>query len=86
MSDARVIQMRPTVWRRFRPAVLAAACVFAAVFSVGIYLDKAGSHDAEAIAPHASAYSPQSSYSAIDEAADYTMIDNVAIYAYVSEN
>lgn len=79
--EAREIVMQPSVWRRYRPALLVAASVCAAIFSIGIYLHQEKS-DARQVVANTEQVS--SGYSAFDEAADYTMIDNTDMYAYLS--
>lgn len=80
--EAKVIKMKPSGWRRFRPIAYAAACVCAAIFCVGTYLH---SNSGDELSQNVATVQPKSTYSAIDEVADYTMMDNVDFYAYVSD-
>ena len=82
--EGRVIKMRPSLWRRYRPAMLIAASMIAAIFSVNILLHKSNASMPET--SQSEQVHKSSSYSAIDQAADYTMLDNEEIYAYVTED
>ncbi|MCI6618919.1 MAG: hypothetical protein MSD82_08690 [Prevotella sp.] len=84
-SDVRVIKMQPSVWRRLRPALLAAACVLAVVFSMSVFFNGPERSNVSVNHVHPSTYSQPVTYSVFDQAADYTMVDNEEIYAYVSE-
>lgn len=81
-DEARVIEMRPSKWRLYRPIAVAAASICVAIFSVGMYLHSSDNPSNETFAQEQSS----SSYSAIDEAVDYTMMDNLDMYAYMSEH
>ena len=83
-QEGRVIKMRPSLWRRYRPAMLIAASMIAAIFSVNILLHKSNASMPET--SQSEQVHKSSSYSAIDQAADYTMLDNEEIYAYVTED
>lgn len=80
-EDARVIALRPSRWRVYRPIAIAAASVAVAIFSVGMYLHSSDTHPSEQFTQLPSS----SSYSAIDQAADYTMLDNEDMYAYLAD-
>ena len=80
-DDARVIALRPNRWRVYRPIAIAAASVAVAIFSVGMYLRSSDSEPSERFTQLPST----SSYSAIDQAADYTMLDNEDMYAYLTD-
>ncbi|MBQ8463723.1 MAG: hypothetical protein IJ544_06365 [Prevotella sp.] len=73
------VQTKPTLIRRLRPLLYAAACVCIAVFSVAIYFNH---HNAEQQAATAALQQQDAYYndSYIDEAADYAMLDNEEIY------
>jgi len=86
-EEAKVVEMRPETKGRsiFRRIALAAASVCAAVFIVGAALHVQGGNGAtDSAVAMQDKYA--TSYSAIDMAADYVMMDNEDIYAYVSEN
>ena len=75
---------------RMRPWLYAAACVaLALVMGVSYYFTQSpatsleGGHMAAAVQP-AATESLANSY--MDDAADYAMLDNTEIYAYLSEN
>jgi hypothetical protein len=71
-----------------RKAILAAACLLCAIFSIGTLL-KSGSGDVanRAQAEHVERVSGTTNSSIyLNQAADYSMIDNEDIYAYASEN
>ena len=80
-DEARIIEMRPNRWHVYRPFAIAAASVCVAIFSIGMYLHSSQSSENKQFTEAQNT----SSYSAIDEAADYTMMDNLDMYAYVSE-
>jgi len=79
-QQAQVVELRPRS-RRWRSVAMIAASVCVAVFSVGMYLKGA--------APQPSSQQSfaeiQSSSAAFDDVADYTMMDNQDMYAYVAE-
>ncbi len=83
MPRARKVQMRPWLY--------AAACtVLALVMGVSYYFMQSPAISTDsapmaAVAP-AAASSTVSNNSYIDEVADYVMLDNTEIYAYLSEN
>ncbi len=76
-AGAKVIEMRPALIERIRPVLYVAACLFIAVLSFAVYLDR----DRESIEQQAVAENPVSSDQYFEEAADYAMIDNYDIYA-----
>lgn len=80
-EDARVIALRPNKWRIYRPLAIAAASVAVAIFSVGMYLHSSESQPSEKFTQ----LPASSSYSAFDQAADYTMLDNEDVYAYLAD-
>lgn len=77
--EARVIKMQPNLWHRLRPAILAAACLAGVVFSVGIYQKSGKQVPADMVAQM-----DVQGYIDLDEAADYMMLDNDDIYAYMA--
>lgn len=81
-EEARVIEMRPSKWHLYRPLAIAAASICVAIFSVGMYLHSSENTENKQF----TAAQNTTSYSAIDEAADYTMMDNLDMYAYVSDH
>lgn len=81
-KEVQVVEMKPRGWHRYRPFAYAAASVCAAIFCVGAYLHSStGDEQSQQMAK----MQQKSSYTAIDEAADYTMMDNADFYAYVSD-
>jgi hypothetical protein len=81
--ESHAVVKRLDVWYRLRPAIMIAASVCAVILTIGAYFNK----------PKSGMRSEQPSaqiekaptYSVMDEAADYTMLDNEQIYAYVTE-
>jgi hypothetical protein len=65
--------------RALRPWMYAAACLLVAVFCVAFYFSRV-----QPESPEMSQMAVSESY--MDEAADYAMIDNTDIYAYLAEN
>lgn len=81
--EVKVVRLQPSFWQRKRTAVLAAASLLAAMFSLGVYLHTGDSE------PHARAVAASlqpADDGNLDVVADYTMMDNIDIYAYVSGN
>ncbi len=81
--EARVIQMRNCRWNKLRQTIMIAASVCAVMFSIGAYINRPKSIVQEK--PSSVKLDKSSTYSVIDEAADYTMLENEQIYAYVTE-
>ena len=79
-QEAKVVEMKPSVWLRWRPYV-AAASVCAVIFGAGLFYSN---HFAEP-APVYSAAKATAVESNIDQAADYVMIDNEDIYSYLAD-
>lgn len=71
-----------------RKAILAAACLLCAIFSTGTLLKRGTANVANrAQAGHVERVSGTTNNSIyLNQAADYSMIDNEDIYAYASEN
>ena len=69
-----------SIFVRFRPLLYAAACIIV-IFFVGLTFHSNRQNKAK---QEYMAVSVDGNY--IDEAADYTMIDNVDIYSYLAEN
>ena len=81
---AKTVRLRPVRRNVWKYAVSLAACLLAAVFSINMFINKP---TPTALNATANADTSESAYfSTIDQVADYTMLDNEAIYAYVSEN
>lgn len=81
-KEIRVVHYTPTLWKRYRYAALSvAACICAAVFGAVVYLNSIRVNDDSNLL--GADFLSGSSY--IDCVADYAMIDNEDIYAYVSE-
>lgn len=79
---ARTVPM----WRKYRVAIVAAACTLFAVFGVGAYrqLNSPGNQPAMPLSMDNS-YANSSSF-LFDEMVDYTMIDSDIIYASLSDS
>lgn len=77
---------RVSLWRRLRPAVAVAASVCAVMFSVLLFMDKPKEARPTLVHNTSVKNSSTDSYTTLDVAADYTMLDNDDIYAMVSEN
>ena len=74
---------RPRVWAW----VSAAACLCAAIFSTAIYFANVGASDLNGTGNGAVAHSSVSNFEFDDdEFADYAMIDNADIYAYLTDS
>lgn len=76
------------LWRRLRPAIAVAACAGAVVWGAvqfGHSMKPAPAHDAIASNTKAAHSASADSYGSLDVAADYTMIDNDDIYAFVCD-
>lgn len=79
--------------RMLRPYLAAAACLCFAVFGITFYMHQhQGSNDAQALNVQHSTQSAQQQIlnsaaeeAYFEEAADYVMLDNAEIYAYLSE-
>ncbi len=86
-SDSKVIPMSHTRSRlvRWRTGALAAACVCGAVFGLSVILHKQHMSAPQSMAS-ASTTQEVSLSKTIDQLADYSMIDNEDMYAYVSGN
>ncbi len=79
---ARAVPM----WRKYRVAIVAAACTLFAVFGVGAYR-QLNSPDSQPAMPLSmdNSYANNSSF-LFDEMVDYTMIDSDIIYASLSDS
>ena len=80
---ARVVGMRRKSHYRYGVVGMAAASVCAVVFGLNLFLAK---HDAKTshLTGTQEEYASSNSYNIIDQTADYSMLDNEDIYAYVS--
>lgn len=84
-EKAQVVPMKSAVQRFLRPATVVAACFAAVVFTLGLSSGFWKQEQADGnVETTAKANAAQSSYNDIDAIADYTMMDNEDIYAYVS--
>ena len=89
---AQLIQQLPdkskprakSVW--LRPWYYAAACVCVLLISATVWLALPEKEMKQAPVAVANQQHPQEQMDAIEEAADYMMLDNYDIYAYMSEN
>lgn len=84
-SQTAAVAVHVSVWRRWRPAVAVAASVCAVMFSVMALVHKPKA-DGGKLAHTTAVGVSADSYTSLDVAADYTMLDNDDIYAMVSEN
>ena len=84
---AKKIKLPPGIWRKYRPAMLVAACSCAAIFGVSVYLHTGNTNEKQMASEHIIKMQAKSSDEGfIEQAADYSMLDNDDIYAYVSGN
>lgn len=81
-----IVGVRASAWVRFRPALLGAASIFIAVFSILFYLSNNNQDTSRNNVVVAAKTEYSASYGDLDLAVDYTMLDNEDIYHYVSEN
>lgn len=85
-QGARIVTMTPSPWRRYHAAIVAAASVCAAIFSVGIYFHSAESRPQKAsVAASQQVGVRNASYSTVDAMAEYTMLDTEDMYAYIAD-
>ena len=73
-----------SMWRKLRPAITVAASVCAVMFSVMIFSHKT-KPTASPLANNTTKSITSDSYSTLDYAADYTMLDNDDIYVMMSD-
>ena len=81
----RVVGMRRKLRYRYGIVGMAAASVCAVVFGLNLFLSKQDAQSHHLIGTQES-YASSNSYNIIDQTADYSMLDNEDIYAYVSNN
>ena len=83
-DDVKIVKMPSRKWYQLRPIAIAAASISVAIITITAYF-----YSSDALVPHKDLAQTEerlsSSYSAIDQAVDYTMMDNADMYAYVSE-
>jgi len=80
-TEAKIIPLKPrkrSMWR----IVAAAACFGAVLFGTGTYIQKASSPSV----PKAATLQAGAQESGFDQTADYVMLDNNDIYAYLADN
>ncbi|HEY9551710.1 MAG TPA: hypothetical protein VIQ97_05440 [Prevotella sp.] len=82
-QQARMVEMRPRRRRYYRLVGAVAASVCAVVFGLHFFIGQKSAQTGSSAQVEAS-YAAAGAYSAIDQTADYTMLDNEDIYAYVS--
>jgi len=83
--EAVEIPMRRSFVSRFRGIMYAAACILLAVFGTVVYINESGLRSEEnADDVVASGSTGSGSYTYEEEFADYVMMDNTDIYAYLS--
>ena len=77
-------KQQPTIFRRLRPWLYAAACICVAVFSVTLYLNsEKSSPEQQPVAAIEQQIDNYYNDYYMDEEADYAMVDNQEIYAYL---
>lgn len=81
--EAVEIPMRRSFVSRFRAVMYAAACILLAVFGTVVYVNESGLRS-EDNSSDVVASSSTGSYTYEEEFADYVMMDNTDIYAYLS--
>lgn len=82
-KKAKVVELRPSAWRRYRVVGVAAACVCAAMLTVGAFLNGGGQQAGADMA--AGQAQVRQSYSSVDAMADYTMMDTEDMYALMAD-
>lgn len=86
-QDAAPLKVTRRRWHAQRRAVLAAASVIAAVFSIGIVMHSGkGQGNAMQASAQTAAATETTTSKTIDQIATYSMMDNEDMYAYMSEN
>ncbi len=81
-SGKKVVTMKPSLIVRLRPVLYVAACLFIAVLSFAVYLDKTGEGSEEQMM----AEQVPSYESNFEDVADYVMVDNYEIYACLTND
>lgn len=81
----RMATLRPTIWRKARYVVAAAACACGLIAATATYISTLSS-ERESKARTAIAQNSSYNMNAIDYVVEYSMMDNEDIYAIVSEN
>ncbi|MBQ6652539.1 MAG: hypothetical protein IJM81_03975 [Prevotella sp.] len=81
-GTADVVVMKPSFWKRFRSAMVAASCLIVGIFALNFFLNVPQKDEHQPV--HAQVYSQSSEGSEMDFDADYALLDNEDIYAYVS--
>ena len=86
--NVKVAKPNRTMWKVFRPALLAAASVCIAIFGVTVYLHTDDASDSVADKMHASHVTSEnaSGYCTVEQAADCSMLDNEDIYICMTDN
>jgi hypothetical protein len=81
------VKLSLSIWKKYRPAMLAVACSCAAIFSIAVYLHTGNTNEKQMVSERMMKVQVKSSEEGfIEQAADYSMLDNDDIYAYVSGN
>jgi hypothetical protein len=83
-KSAQIVVMSPRRKSRWRNVVAVAACVVVGILSWSAY-SLVSHSDQTAQQPVSEQVVDQSGYATMDAMADYTMMDNEDMYAYVSE-
>ena len=84
-ENTRIVYMQSPFKRYFKMAALVAASVISVVLGINIYVGHERPTNSSAIEAKANK-TVETEYTAFDEVANYSMIDNEDIYAYVSDN
>ena len=80
-QEAKVVEMKPSVWLRWRPYVAAASICAVICGSALFYF---GQQNTEQTTAHSGMNTPATEIS-MEQAADYVMIDNDDIYNYLAD-
>lgn len=84
--SAKVVEMRPRQKKRWRSLVAVAASAVVCVMSWTVYNAIDSKQPANSPVPATAQVTDHTDYSTMDALADYTMMDNEDMYAYVAEN
>lgn len=80
-----VVMPKPRRSKMLRAVLYAAACLCVAVLGTVIYWQKLSVQSVESSTTPVAAHTSSSSDAYVDAVADYAMMDNTDIYAYLSE-
>lgn len=83
---ARLVAMKPSIWRRYHTAMIAVASVCAAIFSVGVYFHAEKAQPSSvSVAATGQTATTHAAYGTADAMAEYTMLDTEDMYAYIAD-